>query len=148
DGSNAAGAGPSATAVPSVEVTATQPPNESAPPTVATVATTAPVQKVPLGRTLGDGVTGDDVRMVQTRLAELGFDPGPVDGVYGGVTIEAVWAFEKLLLGTSSAAATGRVTPEMWDRMQDPIAVTPRRPTAGGARHVEVYLPEQVMAIF
>jgi peptidoglycan hydrolase-like protein with peptidoglycan-binding domain len=117
-------------------------------PAVATVATSAPVVKVPLDRTLGDGVTGDDVRRLQTRLAELGFDPGPVDGRYGGVTIQSVWAFEKLVMKTPREEATGRVTPEMWDLMQDPIQVQPRRPSFGGATHVEVYLPEQVLAVF
>ena len=36
--------------------------------------------------------------MVQERLVDLGFDPGPTDGVYGGLTIQAVWAFEKLVM--------------------------------------------------
>ena len=33
------------------------------------------------------------VTFVQQRLAGLGFDPGPVDGVYGGRTAAAVQAF-------------------------------------------------------
>src|SRR5690606_10494819 len=82
------------------------------------------------------------------RLADLGFDPGPVDGVYGLRTIQAVWAYEKLMLGTPRTTATGRVTPEMWDGLQDPIAVAPRRPSVAGATHVEIYLPEQVLAVF
>ena len=119
----------------------------TAPASTATPTTAVP--KVPLERTLGNGVTGPDVRMVQDRLTELGFDPGPADGVYGGATIQAVWAFEKIMLGVPRAEATGRVTPEMWDRMQDTdAAVSPRRPTGGLADHVEVYLPEQVLAIF
>jgi hypothetical protein len=35
----------------------------------------------------------------------------------------------------------------MWDQMQDPFQVAPRR-SHGGADHVEIYLPEQVMVIF
>jgi len=116
--------------------------------TVATAATSAPIVKVPLARTLGEGVTGDDVEMVQERLLALGFDLGEPDGIYGGLTIQAVWAFEKLVMGVPRGEAAGRVTPEMWDRMQGPIEVTPRRPTGGLANHVEVYLPEQVMVIF
>lgn len=115
---------------------------------IVTTATTAPVVKIALDRTLGDGVTGDDVRMVQQRLTDLGFDLGDIDGRYGSQTIQAVWAFEKLVLGTPRAEATGRVTPAMWDRMQDPIQVAPRRPTVGDVNHVEVYLPEQVLAVF
>jgi uncharacterized protein (TIGR02594 family) len=35
-----------------------------------------------------------DIRAVQKRLKELGFNPGPVDGVLGRRTIEAVKAFQ------------------------------------------------------
>jgi hypothetical protein len=35
----------------------------------------------------------------------------------------------------------------MWDRMQDPLGVAPRRPDST-ATHVEVYLPQQVMVVF
>lgn len=108
----------------------------------------APVVKVPIGRTLDDGIVGDDVALVQQRLADLAFDPGPIDGIFGSLTQQAVWAFEKLVLGVPRAEATGRVTPEIWDRMQDPITIQPRRPTGGLADHTEIYLPEQVMIVF
>ena len=85
---------------------------------------------------------------MQVRLEELGFEPGPVDGNFGNLTRQAVWAFEKLVMGIPRTEATGRVTPELWDRMQDPIQIQPRRPTGGLADHVEIYLPEQVMIIF
>jgi peptidoglycan hydrolase-like protein with peptidoglycan-binding domain len=117
-------------------------------PAVVTVETSTPVQKVPLSRTLGDGVAGDDVQMVQERLQQLGFVTGGADGLYGPLTIQAVWAFEKLVLGTPRQEATGRVTPEMWDRMQDPIRIQPRSPSGGTADHTEIYLPEQVLAVF
>lgn len=35
-------------------------------------------------------MTGDDVGQLQRRLAELGFDVGRIDGVYGGQTVAAV----------------------------------------------------------
>jgi peptidoglycan hydrolase-like protein with peptidoglycan-binding domain len=131
--------------------TSTSIPGSTAPtstyPATQTVVTSAPVQKTALGRTLGEGNSGDEVEQVQQRLTDLGFQLGPVDGYYGELTRQAVWAFEKLVMGTPRAEATGRVTPEMWSLMQDPIAVAPRRPQ-GGADHVEIYLPEQVMAIF
>jgi len=114
---------------------------------VATVATSAPVTKIALDRTLSDGLAGDDVERLQNRLIELGFNPGPADGVYGRLTIQSVWAFEKLVMGTPRADATGQVTPAMWDMMQDPISIAPRRPF-GGSDHVEIYLPQQVMVIF
>ena len=56
--------------------------------------------EVPLDRTLGKGVAGEDVLAVQQRLTELGFDPGPADGYYGDLTIRSVWAFEALVMET------------------------------------------------
>jgi len=116
-------------------------------PAIETVETSTPVVKTQLDRTLTRGVSGGDVAEVQQRLTDLGFWPGPVDGVYGDETIKSVWAYEKLVLGTPSDAPTGQVTPEMWDAMQDPFVITPRR-TTSTPTHVEVYLPEQVVAIF
>ncbi|HEY3484291.1 MAG TPA: L,D-transpeptidase family protein [Ilumatobacteraceae bacterium] len=118
------------------------------PAPVATVATTAPIVKTQLTRTLGSGMAGDDVRQVQERLTQLGFATGGADGLYGDLTTMAVWAYEKLVMGVPRQQATGQVTPEMWDRMQDPIAIQPRRPDAQTARHTEIYLPEQVIAVF
>ena len=114
----------------------------------APVETRPDSEKVPLDRTLVDGVVGDDVARLQERLHELGFNPGPVDGIYGGLTIQSIWAYEKLVLQTPREQVTGRVTPDMWDRMQDHVKVTPRRPEPGTRNHTEVYLPEQVMAVF
>jgi Putative peptidoglycan binding domain/L,D-transpeptidase catalytic domain len=106
------------------------------------------VEKVALSQTLSSGNSGSEVEMVQSRLAELGFDPGPVDGAFGGLTTQAVWAFEKLVMGTPRSEATGKVTAALWDRMQDPIRIAPRRPTNTSAGHTEIYLPEQVLVVF
>jgi len=106
------------------------------------------VQKTTLSGVIAEGMVGDDVLQVQERLIELGFDPGPADGYFGNLTKQAVWAFEKLVMGTPRAEARGRVTVDMWDRMQDPMVIQPRRPTNGLADHTEIYLPEQVMIVF
>jgi len=118
-------------------------PDTPAPSTIAQNS----VPKVPLGRTLTKGLAGDDVKMVQQRLADLKFNPGPVDGVYGDYTVQAVWAFETLVLGTKRPDMTGKVTPEMWDRLQDNVTVAPRR-TNLTSTHVEIYLPEQALVLF
>lgn len=64
--------------------------------------------------TLRDGSTGKDVVRLQTRLRELGFPPGAVDGNFGPGTEAAVKAFQlsKGLLadgvvGTRTATALG-----------------------------------------
>ncbi len=124
-------------------------PEQSTSPTTTaevSVATTT-IPKVPLDRRLKEGVEGDDVLRLQERLYALKFDPGPLDGVFGQATKQAVWAFEKLILKTPRKQATGVVTPEMWDIMQSNVEVIPRR-DADSPSHVEIYLPEQVMVVF
>jgi hypothetical protein len=112
------------------------------------VATTAPIVKTRLTRPLMHGLAGDDVRAVQERLKAIGFDPGPIDGQFGDLTRAAVWAYEKLVRGVPRDEATGVVTKRMWQRMQDPVQIKPRRPNAGTPNHTEIYLPEQVLVIF
>ena len=41
------------------------------------------------------GSRGDEVRQIQKKLKELGYDPGQVDGIYGENTKKAVIAFQK-----------------------------------------------------
>jgi hypothetical protein len=123
---------------------------------VAAVAPAAPVASVaatpaatlppPLERTLTHGTAGSDVAALQARLIEIGFDPGPKDGIFGGATTRSVWAYEKLILGIDRTEMHGEVTPEMWDRMSRPTEIQPRR--SPGGTHLEVYLPEQVAVIF
>ena len=123
---------------PTIAATSTVPPATAAP---------APVIP-PLSQTLSQGMQGEEVQQLQERLTSLGFDPGPADGIYGLMTMQSVWAFEKLVLGTPRTEATGRIDQEAWARVMGDVQITPRRPTNGQADHTEVYLPEQVMIVF
>jgi peptidoglycan hydrolase-like protein with peptidoglycan-binding domain len=115
---------------------------------VATTTSTAlRVTLPPISEELREGSEGNDVRMLQTRLAELKFAPGPIDGVFGRATVQAVWAFEKLVMQVPRTNATGVVTPSMWDVMRGDVRIAPRR-QADTPRHAEVYLPEQVIVTF
>jgi L,D-transpeptidase catalytic domain/Putative peptidoglycan binding domain len=123
----------------------------------AATSTTAPevviqtdpaVPKTHFTTTLRVGSAGDDVKVLQQRLTDLGFPPGPIDGQFGGTTQQSVWAFEKLILQTPRAAATGKVTDEMWQTMQDKLTISPQRATGPGTTHVEVYVPQQVLIVF
>lgn len=120
-------------------------------PDAAVPATTTrpapPTATAALSRTLTEGASGGDVRMVQQRLADLRFDPGPVDGVFGAYTTQAVWAFETLVIGTPRQDVTGAVTPEAWAVMQSDVTIAPRR-TNLTSTHVEIYLPEQALVVF
>lgn len=106
-----------------------------------------PVVTVPLTRTLESGMQGDDVLRVQQRLKDLKFDPGPVDGVFGQNTVQAMWAFEKLVLGVPRENATGVITPETWSVMQTPLKFVPQR-QADSPNHVEIYLQQQILMVF
>ena len=58
-----------------------------------------PIEEVTMqltyNRTLYRGVKGDDVKKLQIRLVELGFDPNGIDGSFGGGTDRAVRSFQK-----------------------------------------------------
>ncbi len=116
-------------------------------PVVETVETSEPVAKSQLDRTLAKGTAGDDVAELQQRLTDLRFWPGPIDGYFGDETRRSVWAYEKLVLDVPFNEPTGQITPEMWDDMQDSFVIQPRRPNST-PNHTEIYLPEQVIAVF
>jgi hypothetical protein len=59
----------------------------------------------PMSRDLGPGLSGDDVHQLEEALARLGFDPGPVDGIYDELTAAGVEAWY-LAAGYSPFAAT------------------------------------------
>jgi len=119
---------------------------------VTTTAGEQPPAAAPLAGPLAQGSTGEDVRRVQERLTELGFQPGPTDGQFGTGTQQAVWAFKKLIGNEAWEEFAARndqtaVTEEVWQQMADPrVRFVPRRP--GPGTHVEIYLPQQVMAVF
>jgi N-acetylmuramoyl-L-alanine amidase len=48
-----------------------------------------------LFHTVGDPYIGDDVRQLQERLLEMGFNPGRADGIYGSHTAHAVAQFQR-----------------------------------------------------
>ncbi len=114
---------------------------------VSSVAAPSSVAKVPLNGVLATGSSGDDVTRLQQRLADLAFDPGPVDGQFGPATQSAVWAYQKLVVGLTGKDVTGRVTPELWDRMQDSTTIRPLRPDSSST-HMEIYLPSQTAIVF
>lgn len=108
---------------------------------------TSPVTCFSLSRVIRNGAKGDDVRRLQTRLKDLKFDPGKIDGVFGGDTRMAVWAFQGVVLGLKGNEKVDFVTPALWDVMRGDVKIAPRR-QPGTPNHVEVYLPEQVLTVF
>ena len=149
---SAGGGGSSPEALgPETALTTTVLVDSAAPTTTVEPATTVPTVP-PLAATLVKGANGDDVVRLQQRLADLGFQPGPVDGQFGTGTQQAVWAFKKLVgnVNWKDFAASGdqtSVSEALWQQMNDPaFAIAPRRPNTG--KHIEIYLPLQVLALF
>jgi peptidoglycan hydrolase-like protein with peptidoglycan-binding domain len=62
------------------------------------------------GKPLARGSSGNEVLRLQLRLRELGFDPGPADGLFGPKTERALIAFQKanMLDQTGVADANSR----------------------------------------
>jgi L,D-transpeptidase catalytic domain/Putative peptidoglycan binding domain len=129
----------------SVDVSLTVPPS-TAPAVVVTEAT---IPKSQLDAPLSQGMSGASVSRLQTRLKELGFDPGPVDGQFGTGTKQAVWAYEKLTNpNIRYDEVTGVVTNDVWLAMQDHVTFPPRRQTGAGTTHMEIYLDRQVGIVY
>jgi hypothetical protein len=138
-------AGPTSTGQPVAGSTA-RPSSATPAPTTSEAQPTPTASVATLRHDLGLEMTNRDVEVLQTRLHDLAFDPGPIDGYFGEATLRAVWAFEKLVMDVPRAEASGIVTPGTWAALHHDVAIRPRR-TPGGA-HLEVYLPEQVAVLF
>jgi hypothetical protein len=123
-------------------------PSVSATAPTTAVETTTTLPKSTLTRTLEKGLAAaEDVKVVQQRLNDLHFDVGAVDGIYGANTEMAVWAYQSLIMNLSGKDVTGKVTPELWTRIQDPLGLPVFRPDASPT-HAEVFLPSQTMALY
>ncbi len=112
------------------------------------VVTEPPTPKTHLSETINPGMASNEIVMVQTRLKELGFDPGKIDGGFYTSARQAVWAFEALTTGKRYDELKGVVTDDMWQLMQDDLEFKPRRETGVGTTHMEIYLPQQAAIVF
>ena len=117
---------PSTTVAPPTSTTTTAPP--------ATSTTAVPRQPEP--ETAGDA----DVAALQRRLADLGYDPGPADGVFGARTASAVMAFQKV----EGLDRTGEAGPDVVAALADAGPPAPLVPD-GEATRVEIDLSRQVL---
>ncbi|WP_440081914.1 L,D-transpeptidase family protein [Streptosporangium sp. LJ11] len=95
------------------------------------------------GKTLKLGAKGAAVKVLQTRLAELGYAPGRIDGRYGGATLAAVWAFQKV----NGVTPTSTVARRTWAALEAPLAPKVLVPN-GKPTRVEVNLAKQVMVLY
>ncbi len=120
-------------------------PGVTLPPVV--IATDPAQVKTQLTSSLSKGMYGPEVKAMQQRLLDFGFQPGPIDGQFGSGTQQALWAFEGLVSNLTNTQQTGVLTNELWQTMQDNIVIQPRR-TQTTTTHVEVDLPKQVLVVY
>lgn len=121
----------------------------SAPPTTTTTTavpptttTTEPAQLVE-GDVLEAGMGGPRTEALQQRLIELSFDPGPVDGVFGTSTTQAVWAFQH----SYGYDADGQVGPALYDAIMHAGPVEPLE-LGGGPNRTVISIDRQVMYVY
>ena len=65
---------------------------------------------------LSTGSSGDEVTQLQNDLASRGFDPGPVDGIFGPKTDAAVRAFQE----SAGLAVDGIAGPRTHESLEIP----------------------------
>lgn len=78
-----------------------------------------PEEKVEEGRTLVKGMSGTDVKAVQTRLKALGYYTGKLDGKFGAKTQAAVRSFQ----ARNALSVDGKVGPRTLARLNSTSAV-------------------------
>ncbi len=111
--------------------------------TAPATTTTAPPRTTTTLAGLGPGARGAEVRAMEQRLSQLGYDPGRVDDVFDSATGHAVLAFQKV----NGMARTSRATPDVLaavSRGRSPAALLP----GGGPTRVEIDLRRQVLFLW
>ncbi len=87
--------------------------------------------------------TGPDVAHIQARMLTLGLDPGPVDGIYGEMTRQAVMTLEGLL----GVARDGVIEDAELAALHDGLPRAPLVPDGEPSR-TEVDLARQVLTVY
>lgn len=70
---------------------------------------------------LKTGSRGDEVLALQKRLRAAGFDPGPLDGIFGGKTDAALRAFQE----GAGISADGVAGPQTEAKLDEAEATSP-----------------------
>jgi len=105
--------------------------------TAATARSPAAVAAVTAARpTLRNGSRGAQVTRLQQRLRALHYDVGAVDGVFGGETLHAVYAFQKV----QRIGVDGVVGPATWAKLAAPKVPKPRHDLSAAAVEVNLTL--------
>jgi hypothetical protein len=90
--------------------------------------------------TIGITARGPQVLAIQRRLLELGYWVGPLDGIYGELTHQAVMAFEKV----EGLPVDGDADPHMVEVLE---GASRPRPTSSSGDLVEIDITRQVLFV-
>jgi hypothetical protein len=133
--------GTSTTATPTTQAppTTAAPSTTEAPTTTAAPTTTRPKPKPAAPAQLRSGSSGAQVKALQHRLGELGYQVQAADGEFGGETLHSVVAFQKV----NRLGRDGVVGPITRKALEHPRLPKPRSTKAGF--HVEADLTLQVV---
>jgi hypothetical protein len=101
--------------------------------TAGAAASTTTTVTTSTGPVLRYGARGPVVRTLQQRLATLRYWVGPVDGVFGDATQQAVYALQK----AARLAPDGVVGPATWRALGRGVRA-PFRPVAGAAVEIDL----------
>lgn len=107
---------------PPAEIAPAKPASEPALDALPDAVPSAVPSAVPEAAPITPGAPREQVLAIQRDLAELGYHPGPADGVVGALTTDAIVAFQK----DSGMKADGKVTRELADRLA--AAPKPEKP--------------------
>ena len=133
-------AAPAPTTTPPVP--AQEPPTTTVPPTTIIQPPWAALPPVP-GGSVGPGSQGPEVQAYEQRMADLHFDPGPVDGVFDQKTAYAVQTLQKLGGGVPNGRLTdGDVFALSFFQYRQPLAATPE------ANRTEVDITSQTLTLY
>ncbi|GLY84542.1 L,D-transpeptidase family protein [Actinoallomurus iriomotensis] len=102
-----------------------------------------PARSAPAAPRLRTGAHGAEVKALQQRLEDLGYDPGAADGEWGAATSYAVWAFQKV----NHIKPTSRTSTRFWSALAAPRTPKPLVPR-GAADRAEVDVKHQLLYVY
>lgn len=104
------------------------------------VASTSSIANTKVKKRDGGALKRVELKEAESRLREMGYRTGPVDGVIDGATQQALVTFQKW----EGRKLTGRLTRAELTAIRDATAPRPKDP---GYMHVEVDLDRQVLLL-
>ncbi|MFB9833388.1 L,D-transpeptidase family protein [Actinoallomurus acaciae] len=103
--------------------------------------------RIPRGEVVGprlrQGDQGAEVKVLQQRLEDLGYDPGAADGKWGSATSFAVWAFQKV----NHIKPMSRTSVGFWSAFATPRTPKPLVPKGADDR-AEVDVKHQLLYVY